>query len=352
MSRNAIIFNDELGTIALGVAKAGYNISGIFLDGRDWNSCRICEMNWRKVVYPVDFGDFPAEMLESVDLIAGKINFSDRQSMTNSDNTKLLLSVVDESFYNLRPQNFLFHCNHISKDNDEFRHFLQSLKEMGYYVEYRKLDVRLMTGYPVNEKSWFLYGARDRNIISLRALDQNESYAFYDLWDFLEPEYVGNDSYYNVNPKYLYYAERHSKKAVLCWSNGHYKETDRISWNYVMIPLIAIGDKFRKMTHREMARLKEIPNEYYLDSKNNAWLYKKLIYCANVRLIIHIAESFDGEKKTISSNHREVVRTTEFERFIRRFFDEKGLKYVSKSAEYNIKSDFVFENGASFAQTA
>jgi len=43
MKKRVVILNDELGTMALGFSKAGYDIGAIYIDFSDVNNYRVCE---------------------------------------------------------------------------------------------------------------------------------------------------------------------------------------------------------------------------------------------------------------------------------------------------------------------
>lgn len=82
----------------------------------------------------------------------------------------------------------------------------------------------------------------------------------------------------------------HIKYAEECWSQNHYKEFEFVRWNKrVWVPLIAQGQIIRRITHREIARLKGIPDEYFLYIQNRSWLYDKLMSASNVYMLQQIA---------------------------------------------------------------
>lgn len=131
--------------------------------------------------------------------------------------------------------------------------------QLGYTIKYQCIDTRLITGLPVKEKSCFLFGSLEHNHFNFEFLKSVDTLN-YSL-DFLcEKKIVEDEWYYHVNPRHLQDVERYSDNAVLCWNVNHYKEVEFVNWNLWRIPLVAQGDMIRKITHREIARLKGIPD--------------------------------------------------------------------------------------------
>lgn len=79
MKKRVVILNDELGTMALGFSKAGYDIGAIYIDFSDVNNYRVCEKNWGTIIRDIsalgsndDSGRLPTD----IDCIAGRIHAS------------------------------------------------------------------------------------------------------------------------------------------------------------------------------------------------------------------------------------------------------------------------------------
>ena len=92
-----------------------------------------------------------------------------------------------------------------------------------------------------------------------------------------------------------------------------------------MIPLIAQGKSIRKITPREVARLKGIPDEYSLSVQNKSWLYQKLMYCSNVQLIQRVASAISIDAKDEYFQRREISKGDQFEKIIISFFENIGI---------------------------
>lgn len=59
MKKRVVIINDELGTMALGFAKAGYDISAICIGQNDKNAIKELKTNWGNTVRIVDSESYP-----------------------------------------------------------------------------------------------------------------------------------------------------------------------------------------------------------------------------------------------------------------------------------------------------
>ena len=58
MKKRVAIINDDLGTMALGFSKAGYDVSAICVAQADKNSIRVLQENWGDVVRGTDLDAF------------------------------------------------------------------------------------------------------------------------------------------------------------------------------------------------------------------------------------------------------------------------------------------------------
>ena len=50
MKKSVVILNDELGTMALGFSRAGYDIGAIYIDFLDSMNLSVCEKNWGTII--------------------------------------------------------------------------------------------------------------------------------------------------------------------------------------------------------------------------------------------------------------------------------------------------------------
>ena len=85
MRKTVTVINDELGTIALGFARAGYEIETIYLDASVANAVQICVENWAenaKIASIEELDEEKEHRILNTDCIAGKLFFpTERQDM-------------------------------------------------------------------------------------------------------------------------------------------------------------------------------------------------------------------------------------------------------------------------------
>lgn len=111
----------------------------------------------------------------------------------------------------------------------------------------------------------------------------------------------------------------------MCWKNGEYVETKLANTNLVKIPLVCINNRIRKITHKELARLKGFPNEIEMMASNKAWLYRQLVYSPNVEVTARIAEVILGILRETPLQKSRAIRGN--------LFEEIFGKYLEKSTE-------------------
>lgn len=113
MKKRVVIVNDELGTMALGFSKAGYDVSAIYIEQRNTNAIRVLRENWGDVVRTVDLDVFNCqETVTDLDaeFVAGKIfggfSVAGSRRETISENRVALQAVC--LLKEKRPKCFLF----------------------------------------------------------------------------------------------------------------------------------------------------------------------------------------------------------------------------------------------------
>lgn len=343
MEKTVAVINDELGTIALGFSKAGYEVKALYLDSSDKNAINICKKNWGEKICIVDLMKYSVSNIIDAEMIAGKINiinFSVAGKSRIEEINKHAIRVL-ELLKVKRPQAFLFHVNRINNNSKEFRSFLDEIIESGYEVRWDALNVNSYTGMPVNEKEYFIYGSRNFKG-NLLLLEKEPDGINYSIADIYEKEYVVNEWYYHLASKYIQGIERKKPITFLCWKRNHYEETENVMWNPGMIPLIAVEDEIRKITHKEIARLKGIPDEYFLDFTKKTWIYQKLMFCANVSLIQRIVSSINYALGERIYEYRATTKGKEFEEIVENYFKYKKITIIKSDIADDSGFDFKF----------
>lgn len=349
MKKSVVVLNDDLGTIALGFSKAGYDVRTIYFNHLEANDSSVCRDNWGDIVREERLDYFIQEMssLSNIECLAGKIIFRGFTTVgrkKNCINENHSISQIEYIIKRTQPKCFIFRCIGINERTFSYTQFCKNVVEMGYEIRIEKIDTRFVTGFPVNEKNSFLIGALHLDDINIELL-KNIDTPNYSIDEFLDKQMI-EEQYYNINPRYLRDIEREHSDCLLCWSNNHYREEKIIKWNPRMIPMIAKGNRFRRVTHREIARMKGIPDEYLLRIDNKFVMYRKLMYCANVQLIQQIASIIyydDGEKVY---RNREVSKSLQFKKVILSYFEQKGINNILDTKDINTYIDFQYRDGS------
>ena len=72
-------------------------------------------------------------------------------------------------------------------------------------------------------------------------------------------------NYRKINRNYV--SEISIKDTFFCWKQNKYIESDLADTNLIKIPLVRNKKVIRKITHRELAKLKNLPDDYQLDTR-------------------------------------------------------------------------------------
>lgn len=349
MRKNVVIINDELGAMALGFSKAGYNISAIYVDWLDEKSVQTCKENWKKTTQILDLNCLDNRentINEEVDFIAGKISFgtySVAYKVRKDKKEDITVSQAVRLMKEKRPKYFLFQCNRIDDKNCLYNHLYDNIKLLGYTIGYNEIHTRAITGLPVEEKRFFLYGSLDSRGVDLKSLKNIDTLNY--LSDFLcNDQEIKDEWYYRINSRYIENLERSNYNAVFSWDGKKYKKNEFVKLDIIHIPLIVCGDSIRKITHKEVARLKGIPDEYYLYTGNKGWLYEKLFSCSNVQLIQQIVTAISIDTRFEQFQRRQVFKGQQFEKIIISFLEQKGansdgiINNVDLGADFQIRT--------------
>ncbi len=203
----------------------------------------------------------------------------------------------------LKPRSFLLENvkgirNH--DDGQTFRYMLERLEEAGYSLRHETLNSATHGGVPQNRERVFIVGFRDSNCAerfefpSALPLQTNfrnllerqvpQKY-FYDnrfgAFPEIESKVIRNDTIYQWRRQYV----RENKSGVCptltanMGSGGH------------NVPLVLDGQRVRKLTPRETARLQGFPDTFKLPAISDSHLYHQFGNSVTVPLIERIAES-------------------------------------------------------------
>ena len=176
-----------------------------------------------------------------------------------------------------------------------FKALLDYIKAEGYNSSYKIICTENSTGLPIKEACVYLIGTRDSSECELKFPDFEEQ-SICSINEILESDEV-DGYYYKVNSEQI--DKKIRKNTFLCWEKNQYVEADLADTNLRKIPLICNNGVIRKITHREFARLKAIPDSFNLDISNKAWMYRQLVYSPNVEIVTQIAKKLGNTEENL-----------------------------------------------------
>ena len=114
----------------------------------------------------------------------------------------------------------------------------------------------------------------------------------------------------------------------LCWTQRGYSEKDKVSWNARKVPLVNVDGKIRKLSHREVARLKGYPDAFELriNKYGKYWLYQKLMGASNIYVVYQIAKSIEYVLNDDDIRNQQVVRAIQFEKLVGQYLKEMCIR--------------------------
>lgn len=223
-----------------------------------------------------------------------------------------------------------------------FKALLDYLKAEGYNYSYKIICTENSTGLPIKEACVYLIGTRDASECELKFPDFEEQ-SICSINEILESDEV-DGYYYKVNSEQI--DKKIRKNTFLCWEKNQYVEADLADTNLRKIPLICNNGVIRKITHREFARLKAIPDSFNLDISNKAWMYRQLVYSPNVEIVTQIAKKLGNTEENLLRTSY-VVREDVFADIFRKYLFKKCQSVkIGKSVDFecNVQGkDICFE---------
>lgn len=223
-----------------------------------------------------------------------------------------------------------------------FKALLDYLKAEGYNYSYKIICTENSTGLPIKEACVYLIGTRDSSECELKFPDFEEQ-SICSINEILESDEV-DGYYYKVN--YEQIDKKIRKNTFLCWEKNQYVEANLADTNLRKIPLICNNGVIRKITHREFARLKAIPDSFNLDISNKAWMYRQLVYSPNVEIVTQIAKKLGNTEENLLRTSY-VVREDVFADIFRKYLFKKCQSVkIGKSVDFecNVQGkDICFE---------
>ena len=336
-----VILGAGIGAIAMGFENASCKVVAAY--EHDERARDLYENNAKDKTYKIgelDYNNF--EEIPDMDILA--CDFRRGFSFTSAGMGKTyhfrnaVKAVVE--FKQPKKVFFLVSCGYARLK--PFKALLDYLKAEGYNYSYKIICTEDSTGLPIKEACVYLIGTRDSSECELKFPDFEEQ-SICSINEILESDEV-DGYYYKVN--YEQIDKKIRKNTFLCWEKNQYVEANLADTNLRKIPLICNNGVIRKITHREFARLKAIPDSFNLDISNKAWMYRQLVYSPNVEIVTQIAKKLGNTEENLLRTSY-VVREDVFADIFRKYLFKKCQSVkIGKSVDFecNVQGkDICFE---------
>ena len=289
-----VILGAGIGAMAMGFENASCKVVAAY--EHDERARELYENNAKDKTYKIgelDYNNF--EEIPDMDILA--CDFRRGLSFTSAGmgKTHHFRNAVKAVIEFKQPKKvfFLVQCGYARLK--PFKALLDYLKDEGYNYSYRIINTEGSTGLPIKEDCVYLIGTRDSSECELKFPDFEEQ-SICSINEILESDEV-DGYYYKVNSEQI--DKKIRKNTFLCWEKNQYVEADLADTNLRKIPLICNNGVIRKITHREFARLKAIPDSFNLDISNKAWMYRQLVYSPNVEIVTQIAKKLGNTEENL-----------------------------------------------------
>lgn len=321
MQLTAAVINAGIGDLSLGLAMAGYHVMTAY--ETEEKAIAIHEKNLSTTICPLALEDIDISDFPEVDVLAARVyQSSSRNRNLREQSCEPIRSLLRIMEYR-KPRAFLLMVNHAYFRNKEFQYHLDIFEQLGYQITHQKVDVSQTIGYPVKESAVYIAGLR-YDVSGVSSLLPESEIPSIPIEAFLENGSAIDPWYFKIN------WERtpiHGKaNDLLYWKDRAYMDALKVNWDHMHVPLVNDHGNLRRLTHREIARLKGFPDDYSIVDSNKQWLYKKLMYAGNVVVIKQIAGMISY---TLSSNP---WRSQQQEREL--YFEDLFDRYLEKLAEH------------------
>ena len=336
-----VILGAGIGAMAMGFENASCKVVAAY--EHDERARELYENNAKDKTYKIgelDYNNF--EEIPDMDILA--CDFRRGLSFTSAGmgKTHHFRNAVKAVIEFKQPKKvfFLVQCGYARLK--PFKALLDYLKDEGYNYSYRIINTEGSTGLPIKEACVYLIGTRDSSECELKFPDFEEQ-SICSINEILESDEV-DGYYYKVNSEQI--DKKIRKNTFLCWEKNQYVEADLADTNLRKIPLICNNGVIRKITHREFARLKAIPDSFNLDISNKAWMYRQLVYSPNVEIVTQIAKKLGNTEENLLRTSY-VVREDVFADIFRKYLFKKCQSVkIGKSVDFecNVQGkDICFE---------
>lgn len=342
MMNTVVVLEAGIGAISLGFAAAGFQIVAAF--EKDKKAVDLYKRNINDEIYEYGLMDLSPKEIPDADVIAvdlmGMPSFKGKERNRSKESWvgDVYLNKACEIIKGKNPLAFCFVMGRTVYKNPVWTKFLKELSDLNYNFVWKVINTREATGFPVTEERVYVIGSRvaEYRIQIPETEFTDHTFSFKDFVSCA----VEDDWYYRVDKEKI--QESAKDNCFLCWRREKYVERPYVDWNLMKPPLVKVDGKPRKLTHREMARLKGFPENFDFDVSNKAWLYRMLVYAPNVQVVKRVAAGILIQPQT-PLRKMQMVNSQKFEELFRQYLKQQGGEIQESSDGTDIDFTYTYE---------
>lgn len=320
----AVIIEAGIGALTLGFAEAGFKVIEAF--EKDKKAVNIYRHNVNGKISEYSLSKLPLEEIPDADVIvinlgnipSFKRNLREipKEYLLAEENLRRALEIIKHK----NPAAFCFVMNRNAHRTSGWSEFVRELSDLCYRIMWQVADSRKMTGFPVTEAKVYIIGCRLPDC-TFRFPEPKVLEKEIPFWEFISKD-VEDGWYYDIGKNKIEESSR--KDGFLCWKRDRYTEQSYVGWNQIKMPMVRIDGRVRKLTHREVARLKGFPESFDIDISNKACSYRLLVYEPNVQVTRLIAENLNDILTPSPFQKMQMLNSQKFEQVFLRYLRHKN----------------------------
>ena len=325
MENKVIILGAGIGAMTMGFENAGCSVVAAY--ERDRRAIELYKKNISGEINELDqLGTNNLEDVPDIDILAcdfyRDLSIVGRNPQNATDINNAIQFILDYR----KPKIICFFIPRAYLKWEKFVQLLGNINNRGYDYKYKQIYTEQATGLPITEKRVYLVAIHKSlgDVFEFPCFDEKKMFS---LEEILENKPV-EEFYRKVNCNYV--NEISTKDTFFCWKQNKYIESDLADTNLIKIPLVRNEKVIRKITHRELARLKNLPDDYQLDTRNKAWMYRQLMYAPNTKIMEQIASEIGNTLKRNILQKSNMMREQTFAELFRRYLIAKCKNIVEE----------------------
>lgn len=341
MRNSVVILNAGIGALSMGFERAGFQVTAAY--EKDKKAVEIYNINRNDNLSEAALLELVPESLPDADVIVVDIcrgmpfTFAKRAGFKDKNDGEELLKVFN-IIQSKKPKAVCLVMKKLLYKTPIFSEFLKMIDKLEYTWRYKNANSREMIGFPVTEEFFYMIGIRGISEYGVQFPECIQD-TMIDVRDFLESGRV-DDWYYRINLGQI--EKVGTEDTILCWRRDKYVVKKLVDCNLKKIPLIYTDGEVRKITHREIARLKGFPDHFDFTLKNKEWLYRALVYSPNIYVVEQIAKSISNSLEKTPLKKIQAMNGLQFEGLFGSYLQQKSENEERFQKDISTHVDFIY----------